>query len=47
MTENNLVIHKAKQSLKTTTGFLNNYVDKVFQVDDAESEEGQHMENRS
>jgi hypothetical protein len=43
MTENNLVIHKAKQSLKTTTGFLNNYVDKVFQVDDAESEEGQHM----
>jgi hypothetical protein len=25
MTENNLVIHKAKQSLKTTTGFLSNY----------------------
>jgi hypothetical protein len=40
-------IHKAKQSLKTTTGFLNNYVDKVFQVDDAESEEGQHMKTES
>jgi Asp-tRNA(Asn)/Glu-tRNA(Gln) amidotransferase C subunit len=43
MSENNLVMHKAKQSLKTTLSLLTNYVNKVFNVEGQDEETTRHM----
>ena len=43
MSENGLVMHKTKQSLKTTFNFLNAYLSKVFDVKGQDEDTVNHM----